>query len=126
MEFDELSNRVIGCAIVATMPNPPLLKGVGGFWNVQTLNDHCREIPRRYAPAPFKKGDFWCLWELGPGLLESTYEQCLAQELKLNVVTFRLYYLQPVEYKGIRLFCTPPLRARRVLRGEQNAALGKD
>lgn len=38
VEFDELSNRVIGCAI---------------------------EVHR----------------ELGPGLLESTYEQCLAREL---------------------------------------------
>jgi len=42
MEFDELSNRVIGCAI---------------------------EVHR----------------ELGPGLLESTYEQCLAHELKLII-----------------------------------------
>ena len=41
MEFDELSNRVIGCAI---------------------------EVHR----------------ELGPGLLESTYEQCFAHELNLG------------------------------------------
>ena len=39
MEFDELSNRVIGCALTVHR-------------------------------------------ELGPGLLESTYEQCLAHELK--------------------------------------------
>ena len=62
MEFDELSNRVIGCAI---------------------------EIHR----------------ELGPGLLESTYEQCLAHELKLNGIAFRLQHPLPVEYKGIRLDC---------------------
>jgi len=41
MEFDELSNKVIGCAI---------------------------EVHR----------------ELGPGLLESTYEQCLAHELSIR------------------------------------------
>jgi len=41
MEFDDLSNRVIGCAL---------------------------EVHR----------------EMGPGLLGSTYEQCLAHELKLN------------------------------------------
>ena len=41
MEFDTLSNQVIGCAI---------------------------EVHR----------------ELGPGLLESTYEQCLAHELALS------------------------------------------
>ena len=62
MEFDELSNRVIGCAI---------------------------EVHK----------------ELGPGLLESTYEQCLAHELKLNGIEFRLQLPLPVEYKGIRLDC---------------------
>jgi len=62
MEFDELSNRVIGCAL---------------------------EVHR----------------ELGPGLLESTYEQCLARELKLNGIRFKLQHPQPVEYKGVRLDC---------------------
>jgi len=47
MEFDELSNRVTGCAI---------------------------KVHR----------------ELDPGLLESTCEQCLAHELKLNGIAFRL------------------------------------
>jgi GxxExxY protein len=62
MEFDELSNRVIGCAI---------------------------EVHR----------------ELGPGLMESTYEQCLAHELKLNNIRFKLQHPQPVNYKGVRLDC---------------------
>jgi GxxExxY protein len=62
MEFDGLSNRVIGCAI---------------------------KVHR----------------ELGPGLLESTYEQCLARELTLSVIAFRLQHPQPVEYKGVRLDC---------------------
>ena len=62
MEFDELSNRVIGCAI---------------------------EVHR----------------ELGLGLLESTYEQCLAHELKMHGIAFRLQHPQPVEYKGLRLDC---------------------
>jgi GxxExxY protein len=43
--------------------------------------------------------------ELGPGLLESTYEQCLAHELKLNGIAFLLQHPQPVEYKGIRSDC---------------------
>ena len=43
--------------------------------------------------------------ELGPGLLESTYEQCLAHELKLNGIVFKLQYPLPVEYKGVRLEC---------------------
>jgi GxxExxY protein len=62
MEFDTLSNRVIGCAI---------------------------EVHR----------------ELGPGLMESTYEQCLAHELKLKGIRFRLQQAQPVMYKGVRLDC---------------------
>ena len=62
MEFDDLSNRVIGCAI---------------------------EVHR----------------ELGPGLLESTYEQCLAHELRLNGIAFTLQQPQPVQYKGILLDC---------------------
>jgi len=62
MEFDELSNRVIGYAI---------------------------EVHRH----------------LGPGLLESTYEQCLAHEMKLNGTSFRIQHPLPVEYKGIRLDC---------------------
>lgn len=62
MEFSELSNRVIGCAI---------------------------EVHR----------------ELGSGLLESTYEQCLAHELSLSGIKFRIQHPLPVEYKGTRLDC---------------------
>ena len=62
MVFDELSSRVIGCAL---------------------------EVHR----------------ELGPGLLESTYEQCLAHELKLNGIHFRLQHPLKVEYKGMHLDC---------------------
>ena len=62
MKFDELSNKVIGCAI---------------------------EVHR----------------ELGPGLLESTYEQCLAYELNQAKIPFRLQVELPVEYKRIRLDC---------------------
>ena len=43
--------------------------------------------------------------ELGPGLLESTYEQCLAHELALNGIGFKVQHPQPVAYKGIRLDC---------------------
>jgi GxxExxY protein len=62
MEFDELSSRVIGCAI---------------------------EVHRI----------------LGPGLLESTYEQCLAHKLAEACIPFKLQHPLPVEYKGIRLDC---------------------
>ena len=42
---------------------------------------------------------------LGPGLLESTYQQCLAHELMLNAVPFRLEAPLPVDYKGAKLDC---------------------
>ena len=62
MEFDELSNRVIGCAI---------------------------EVHRT----------------LGPGLLESAYRQCLAHELSLANVPFRMEVPLPVRYKETLLDC---------------------
>ena len=42
---------------------------------------------------------------LGPGLLESTYQQCLAHELKLNAIPFQLEASLPVDYKGVKLDC---------------------
>ena len=62
LKFDELSNKVLGCAI---------------------------EVHR----------------ELGPGLLESTYEQCLAYELSRTKIPFKVQVELPVEYKEIRLDC---------------------
>ena len=43
---------------------------------------------------------------LGPGLLESAYEQCFAPELPRNDIRFLLEHPQPVEYKGILLDCS--------------------
>ncbi|NIP98411.1 MAG: GxxExxY protein [Akkermansiaceae bacterium] len=62
MEFDELSNRVLGCAL---------------------------EVHRT----------------LGPGLLESAYEQCLAYELKQSGMRFQLQVPLPVEYKAVHVDC---------------------
>jgi GxxExxY protein len=62
LKFDELSNKVLGCAI---------------------------KVHR----------------ELGPGLLESTYEQCLAYELSRAKIPFKVQVELPVEYKEIRLDC---------------------
>jgi GxxExxY protein len=42
---------------------------------------------------------------LGPGLLESAYEQCLAHELSLAGISFELQVPLPLEYKGLRLDC---------------------
>ena len=42
---------------------------------------------------------------LGSGLLESTYQQCLAHELSINQVEFKIEHPLPVKYKGIFLDC---------------------
>jgi len=42
---------------------------------------------------------------LGPGLLESTYEHCLARELELQGIPFKAQIPVPVHYKGIDLDC---------------------
>jgi GxxExxY protein len=62
MEFDMLSNRVIGCAL-------------GVHRN------------------------------LGPGLLESTYRQCLAFELSLAGLQFQVERPLSVSYKGVLIEC---------------------
>jgi len=43
--------------------------------------------------------------ELGPGLLESSYQQCLRHELSLRAVSLRSEVELPVRYKGIELDC---------------------
>jgi GxxExxY protein len=62
MEFDELSQNVIGCAI---------------------------EVHRN----------------LGPGLLESSYRQCLACELSHACIPFQMELPLPVRYKDLLLDC---------------------
>jgi GxxExxY protein len=42
---------------------------------------------------------------LGPGLLESTYEQCLARELSLASIPFKLQVFLPVKYKNVIIDC---------------------
>jgi GxxExxY protein len=42
---------------------------------------------------------------LGPGLLESAYEECLCHEFHLRGLSFRRQIPLPVEYKGVRLDC---------------------
>lgn len=42
---------------------------------------------------------------LGPGLLESAYEECLCREFSLRGLVFRRQVDIPVCYKGVRLDC---------------------
>ncbi len=60
MEFDSLSNKIIGCII---------------------------EVHKN----------------LGPGLLESAYESCLAYELNAEGLKFETQKEIPIDYKGVKL-----------------------
>ena len=62
MEFDDLSNKIIGLAI---------------------------EVHR----------------QLGPGLLENTYQQCLAYELSQAGINFQMEVSLPIKYKEINISC---------------------
>jgi GxxExxY protein len=42
---------------------------------------------------------------LGPGLLESTYEQCMCRELSLRGVPFECQLELPMRYKDVQLDC---------------------
>jgi len=43
--------------------------------------------------------------DLGPGLLESAYEECLCYELEQGGLSFRRQAALPVVYKSVRLEC---------------------
>ena len=43
--------------------------------------------------------------QLGPGLLESAYLECLCRELVLRGIPFEREKPLPLEYKGVRLEC---------------------
>ena len=42
---------------------------------------------------------------LGPGLLESAYQRCLARELELREIPHQCEWPLPLEYKGLRVGC---------------------
>jgi GxxExxY protein len=43
--------------------------------------------------------------QLGPGLLESTYEACICRELTLRAIPYEQQVAIPVHYQGISLDC---------------------
>jgi GxxExxY protein len=42
---------------------------------------------------------------LGPGLLESVYEECLCHEFDLRGIPYKRQHAIPVQYKGVKLDC---------------------
>lgn len=61
------------------------------------------------ATDPFTEKIIGCMIEvhrsLGPGLLEATYQKCLAHELALEQIECKTEYPLSVEYKGIQIDC---------------------
>ncbi len=43
---------------------------------------------------------------LGPGLLESAYEECLCHELALRKISFKRQFPLPISYKGKTMDCS--------------------
>lgn len=43
--------------------------------------------------------------QIGPGLLESAYQQCLCRELEVRGIRFERERPLPLEYKGVRCEC---------------------
>lgn len=42
---------------------------------------------------------------IGPGLLESVYQKCLEEELRLREINYKSQFKIPLVYKGKALFC---------------------
>jgi GxxExxY protein len=64
------------------------------------MNPHVNELTHEIVGAAIEVHRY-----LGPGLLESSYKECLCRELFLRGISFKREYKLPLEYKGIRLDC---------------------
>ena len=63
------------------------------------------EDPRDPRTSPIIGAAIEVHRHLGPGLLESAYEECLCHELHLQGMEFRRQVELPVIYKGLSLDC---------------------
>ncbi|HSK64274.1 MAG TPA: GxxExxY protein [Pyrinomonadaceae bacterium] len=64
------------------------------------MNPHINELTHETIGAAIEVHR-----QLGPGLLESSYRECLCRELFLRGLEFQREYNLPLEYKGVRLDC---------------------
>ena len=64
------------------------------------MNPHINELTHETIGAAIEVHRY-----LGPGLLESSYRECLCHELRLRDISFRKECTVPLQYKGIRLEC---------------------
>src|SRR6201988_3308014 len=76
-----------------------------GFITTETQSHRENEERKDPRTAPIIGAAIEVHEALGPGLLESAYEECLCYELALRRLTFGRQVRLPVVYKKVRLNC---------------------
>jgi GxxExxY protein len=78
---------------------------VSTFHPIHIETQEYKEEPRDPRTSPILGAAIEVHRHLGPGLLESAYEECLCHELNLRDLRFQRQLDLPVEYKGLKLNC---------------------
>ena len=76
-----------------------------GFITTETQSHRENEERKDPRTAPIIGAAIEVHRALGPGLLESAYEECLCHELHLRGLAFQRQVDLPVPYKGLKLDC---------------------
>ena len=76
-----------------------------GIHSIHIETRQHKEQPRDPRTSPILGAALEVHRYLGPGLLESAYEECLCHELRLRGLSFQRQVELPVEYKGLKLDC---------------------
>ena len=79
--------------------------GVAGFLTTESQSHREKERQKDPRTGPIVGAAIEVHRALGPGLLESVYEECLCHELHLRRLAFERQVDLPVSYKGLRLDC---------------------
>jgi GxxExxY protein len=76
-----------------------------GFRPIHIEIQEHREETRDPRTSPILGAALEVHRHLGPGLLESAYEECLCHEFCLRKLSFQRQVDLPVDYKGLKLDC---------------------
>jgi GxxExxY protein len=72
---------------------------------VVEISKHRESLERDSRTEPIIGAAIEVHKQLGPGLLESTYEECLCHEFQWRRIRFQRQVELPVIYKGLKLDC---------------------
>ncbi len=94
--------RVLRASLVNSLARAGVGAGGGVMNHENTYNTemYCNETTGAIIGAAIEVHR-----ELGPGLLESAYQACLARELSLRKISFEQQKPLPVSYKGVAIDC---------------------